>query len=81
QAESTGGKPGTRVELNRAYYLVCVVIVRAQSVEAVLLDLSGARVLTRVTTYASGVQPADVARVTGELVRDFPDRVLAVCLQ
>lgn len=81
QAESTGGKPGTRVELNRAYYVVCVVIVRAQSVEAVLLDLSGARVLTRVTTYASGVQPADVARVTGELVREFPDRVLAVCLQ
>ncbi|WP_435748623.1 ROK family transcriptional regulator [Microbacterium sp. PMB16] len=81
QAASTGGKPGTRVELNRAFYVVCVVIVRAQSIEAALLDLSGSRVLTRVTSHESGVAPSDVARMTGDLVREFSDRVLAVCLQ
>ncbi|MFJ2535648.1 ROK family transcriptional regulator [Microbacterium maritypicum] len=81
QAESTGGKPGTRVEVNRAFYAVCVVIVRAQSVETVLLDLSGARVLTRESVHPAGVTPADVVAVTAEVVREFRDRVLAVCLQ
>lgn len=81
QTESTGGKPGTRVEMNRAFYAVCVVIVRAQSIETVLLDLSGARVLTRDSVHPGGVTPSDVVAVTADVVREFHDRVLAVCLQ
>ncbi|WP_254407868.1 ROK family protein [Streptomyces sp. AC495_CC817] len=79
--ESTGGKPGIRIELDRSFYLVGVVLVRAFSVEATALDLAGVRVSTEVTRFPDGVGPADAVAAAGRLAAEYGDRLLGLCLQ
>lgn len=81
QAESTGGKPATRVGIAPDGFVVLVVLVRALSIETALVDLTGRRIAERWTERADGVAPADVAAAAAALAGSARGRILAVGVQ
>lgn len=81
QAASTGGKPATILQVDRSQYAIVAVVVRARSLRAGLLDLTGATVAETTRSFSSAPNIEDIVQAVRELADDAGRRLIAIGVQ
>jgi len=80
-AASTGGKRATILQVDRSVHAVLAVVVRARSLRAGLLDLTGATVAETTRSFTGAPSVDDIVRAVRELAPDGGRRPIAIGVQ
>jgi predicted NBD/HSP70 family sugar kinase len=80
-AASTGGKRATILEVDRATHAIVAVVVRARSLRAGLLDLTGATVAETTRSFTRAPSVDDIVQSVRELASDAGRRLIAIGVQ